>query len=153
MTDAADLAPASRPIAGYVGLVLGAVALLMVLVHFWSGPFAPQQRTGVSIGEIAADIRASATRAITGAPQPAPQARPWTADRTLKTVTAVVAGLAVILGILGLVRRETWRPSAAAIVLAAGAITFQLFTWAILLIAGSLIIAAIIYNIGDILGQ
>ena len=67
-----------RPTAGLVGFLFGAAALILVLVHFWAGPFAPQQDAAVSIGEIAAEIRNSAVRGLTEAtwavhhPQPAP---------------------------------------------------------------------------------
>ncbi len=149
MTTATAVQPS--PIAGYIGFALGALSLLLVLTHFWSGPFAPQQRTGVTVGELAAEIRQSAVRKLKGEAPPKPVARPWDIDRVLKVIAALLAGLALIAGAAGYVRREDWRPAAAGITLGAGAVAFQFFVWAILLIAGAIIVAAVVHNIGDIL--
>lgn len=143
----------SRPMAGFIGLALGAAALLIVLVHFWVGPFAPQQRVTVTVGEVAAEIRQAAVRKLKGLPQPKAEAAPWNSDRILKLVAALLAGTAIIAGVVSLVRRETWRPAVGGIALGAGAIAFQVFTWAILVVAGALILVAIIQNITGILGE
>ena len=142
-----------RPIAGIVGFALGAVALLLVLVHFWAGPFAPQQRMTVTVGEIAADIRQAAIRKLKGVPSPKPAPVAWDSDRILKLVAALLAGMAVIVGVASLVRRETWRPAVGGIALGGGAIAFQVFTWATLLVVGALILCVIIQNITGILGE
>lgn len=139
------------PVAGYIGFALGALSLLLVLTHFWSGPFAPQQRTGVTVGELAAEIRHAAVRKLKGQPPPKPTARPWDSDRVLEVVAALLAGLAVVAGAAGYARRENWRPAIAGATLGASAVAFQFFAWAILVIAGAIIIAAVVYNIGDIL--
>ena len=77
------------PVAGYVGFALGALSLLLVLTHFWSGPFAPQQRTGVTVGELAAEIRHAAVRKLKGQPPPKPTARPWDIDRDSRSCCRV----------------------------------------------------------------
>lgn len=142
----------ARPVAGFFGFAFGALALMLVLVHFWVGPFAPQQRAGVTIGEIAGDIREAAVRKLKGEPQPKAVPAEWGTDRIVKLVAAVLAGLAVVAGIAGLVRRETWRPAAAGITLGVCAVAFQVFTWTILVLVGALILYAIINNIDGILG-
>lgn len=147
-----DTSMQTRPIAGYFGFALGALALILVLVHFWAGPFEPQQRAGVTIGEIAGDIRAAAVRKLKGEPQPKAAPAEWDVDRVVKLVAAVLAGLAVIASVAGLVRRETWRPAAAGIAFGVSAVAFQVFTWTILVLAGAIILYAIVNNIGDILG-
>lgn len=149
-----DTAPPLRPspYAGGLGFALGAAALLLVLVQFWAGPFAPQQDAAVTIGEFAGEVRKAATRALLDQPQPAAQAVPWDVDRVLTLVAAVLAGGAVILGLAALVRHEPWRPAAGAVILGAGAVLFQFFAWTVLLVVGALIIVAILNNIGDILG-
>ncbi len=103
------LLPPPHSTAGLASFVIGAIALLLVLVQFAAGPFAPQQRASVTVGEIAAEMREAAKRKLQGKLNPAPQAEPWTIDRVLKTVAAVLAGLAVIAGIFGIMRRESWR--------------------------------------------
>ncbi|VAX07848.1 hypothetical protein MNBD_ALPHA03-1971 [hydrothermal vent metagenome] len=141
-----------RPVAGYFGIVFGAAALLLVMAHFWAGPFAPQQRTTVSIGEFAAEIQKSAKRRLAGGPRQERKIRPWTIDRTLKVVVSVLAGLALILGVVGFVRKEAGRPAIGAVTLGVAAIGFQLFTWVVLAVLGTMIVVAILANIGDILG-
>ena len=88
-----------------------------------------------------------------GQPPPAPVAEPWTIDKTLKLIAALLAGTGVVAGAASYVRKERLRAAVAGTVLGASAITFQLFTWSILMIAGAIIIYAIIHNIGDILGD
>ena len=149
----AAVAEQPKPIAGMISFAAGALALLMVLAHFWNGPIAPQQRVGVTVGEIAGDIRQSAIRKLKGQPPPAPVAEPWTIDKTLKLIAALLAGTGVVAGAASYVRKERLRAAVAGTVLGASAITFQLFTWSILMIAGAIIIYAIIHNIGDILGD
>lgn len=144
--------PQPNSILGIISFAMGSLAVLLVLVHFWAGPFAPQERASVTIGEIAADIRQSALRKLKGESQPKPVAEPWDIDRVLKLVAAVLAGLAVVAGAASLVRRESWRPAVAGAALGVSAITFQFFAWAILIAVGAIIISAIIHNIGDILG-
>lgn len=149
----ADTISPPRPIAGYMGFLLGAVALILVLTHFWAGPFAPQQRASVSVGEIAAEMRESAKRALTGATQPAPESPPWDIDRVLKAVTGALAALAAVLGVFAFVRHESRRPAIGAVALGAAAVTFQLFTWMVLAILGVVLLGMIMQNITGILGE
>ena len=148
-----QVSPSPRPIAGYAGFALGALTLIVVLVHFWAGPFAPQQRVSISVGEVAAEIRQAAKMALTGAPQPAPEAPEWDIDHVIDVSSATLAGLAIVVGLLGIVRHEPRRPAAGGIALGLSAVTFQLFTWMVLLIVGAFIFYAIIENVGGILGE
>ena len=153
MTAAATTANTPRPITGYVGLAAGAMALLLVLVPFWAGPFAPRQDITVSVGTIAAKIRLSAKRALKGEPPTKPVATSWTIDRILKVIAAVLAAAAVVLGLTGWARGEPWRPAAAGIGVATAAIAFQFFAWAVMVVLGVLLLIAIIQNIDGILGD
>ncbi|TYC67911.1 hypothetical protein FMN63_17920 [Stappia sp. BW2] len=143
---------ARRPWTGSLGLLLGAIALVMALFHFSAGPLDPQPTIGQSIGEIAADIRKSAIKGLKGEPLPEPQSAPWSLDRTLKASAYVLGGLAIVLGTLGFVLKENRRVAVCAVSLGAGAIGFQLFTWMILLIVGVILLVAIFQNLGEILG-
>jgi len=51
------LLPPPHSTAGLASFVIGAIALLLVLVQFAAGPFASQQRASVTVGEIAAEMR------------------------------------------------------------------------------------------------
>jgi hypothetical protein len=134
-----------------IGFTLGVAGLLMALFHFGAGPLDPQPTIGQSIGEIAADIRQSALKGLKGEALPEPQAAPWSLDRSLRTAAIVLGGLALALGALGLVLRENRRLALTAIGLGAATIGFQFFTWVILLIAGVVLIVAILQNMDGIL--
>lgn len=142
----------SQPISGLLGFGAGAIALIIVLVQFSAGPFAPQPDIATSVGEIAAEIRQSATRALSGEAAPPPAAAPWDIDRALSLTAAVLAGVAIILGLGALVRQETRAPAAGAIALGVGAAASQFVTWLVLVVLGVLLLVVIIQNIGDILG-
>ncbi|MDX5384114.1 MAG: hypothetical protein LPJ92_13860, partial [Rhodobacterales bacterium] len=101
-----DTSPIARAPLGWSGFAAGAAALILTLVLFWAGPFAPQQSAGVSIGELAAEIAKSAARSVAGQPQPAPVPVPRTIDDHLAVAVGVLAGLAVVLGVASLIRHE-----------------------------------------------
>lgn len=138
---------------GWTGFVAGAAALILGLVVFWAGPFAPQQSAGVTLGELAAEIARSATRAAAGQEQPAAVAPARNVDDYLKTAIAVLAGLAIVLGMASFIRREGKRAAMAGITLGGLAIGFQLFTWTVMIIAGGLAIASLIYSMRDVFGD
>jgi len=138
---------------GWLGFATGAVALILVLVHFWAGPFAPQQSAGVSLGELAADIAKSAARSVAGQPQPEPVARPWNSDDYLEVAAGVFAGLAIVLGVASFVRHERKRAALSGIALGGLAVGIQLFAWTVMLIVGGLVVSAIIYALRDAFGD
>jgi len=137
---------------GWAGFATGAAALILTLVVFWAGPFAPQQSAGVNIGELAAEIAKSAARSVAGQPQPAPVAIPRTIDDYLEIAVAVLAGLAVVLGVASLIRHEHKRAALSGVGLGVAAIGIQLFAFTIMMIAGVVVIATIIYSLRDTLG-
>ncbi|WP_375570020.1 hypothetical protein ABWH93_17935 [Seohaeicola saemankumensis] len=138
---------------GWSGFAAGAAALVLTLVLFWAGPFAPQQSAGVSIGELAAEIAKSAARSVAGQPQPGPAAIPRTIDDHLAVAVGVLAGFAVVLGVASLIRHEHKRAALSGIGLGAAAIGIQLFAYAIMMIVGALVIASTIYAMRDTLGD
>jgi len=155
MTPIPTPATAPRPHAGRAAFLLGAVALLLVLVQTFAGPFAPQQDVGTSLGQIAADLRAAALGEGRGAPRPAPAPLPWDIDRGLAAGAAALAGLAVIAALAGLVRHEARPPATAGLVLGVAAILLQTLVWAVALVAGALVLAALVHAVlggGDPLG-
>ncbi len=151
-----DISSIARAPFGWSGFAAGAAALILTLVLFWAGPFAPQQSASVSIGELAAEIPKSAARSVAGQPQPAPVAMPRTIDDHLAVAAAVLAGLAVVFGVASLIRHEHRRAALSGIGLGAAAIGIQLFAFAIMMIVGAMLIASVIYALrdtfGDILG-
>jgi hypothetical protein len=136
----------------YASLALGAIALVTALVSVFAGPFTPQPATGVAIGELAAEIREAAQRALSGEAQPEPQVAPWDIDRFLAVAVPALGVTGLLLAITGFIRREPHRATLCATLICVGAMMAQFVLWAVLVIAGAIIIAAVLHNIGDILG-
>lgn len=142
----------SHPIpsrAGILGFCLGALALIIVLVAFFGGPFAPQQATGVTLGDIAAEAGKATLRNWLGMDQPAPQAASWTIDRVLWVAVGVLGAAAILCGAIAMIRRERRDVAAWAVGLGVGAVTLQFAATALMLIVGALILCALIYALGD----
>lgn len=148
-----ETAPAPAATFGWLGFFTGAAALMLTLIVFWAGPFAPQQATGVSLGELAAEVAKSAARSVTGQAPPAPEARPWTIDDTLDLVVGALAGLAIVLGVAAFVRHERRRAALSGIALGGLAVGIQLFAWSIMLIAGALVIIGVMAALRDVFGD
>ena len=66
---------------GYIGLALGAVALLLALIHFWAGPFSSQPTLETVIADKAASIRDSTIKALKGEEYREVVTSAWNADR------------------------------------------------------------------------
>lgn len=138
-----------NPVFGWLGFALGAVALLAALFVFWAGPFAPQQSTGVSLGELAAEIGKSTLRAAAGMDQPDPVAPVRDLDDHLQVGVALLGGLAIILSVVGILRHEKMRPAIAGIAIGIGAILFQFFAWAFLAFLVVVLIAVLLNSFSD----
>lgn len=138
---------------GWAAFGSGAAALILVIAVFWAGPFAPQQPVGVSLGDLAAEIAKSAARAATGQEAPPPRPVPRNLDDYLNVATGVLAGLAVVLGLVSFVRHEAKRAAFSGIALGGLAIGFQLFAWTIMMIVGALMIASLVYAMRDVFGD
>jgi hypothetical protein len=138
---------------GHLAIGTGALALALAMLTVFGGPFAPQPSAATTIGEIAGEMRAAARRAVNGEPQPAPVPRGWDIDRVLMLAAPLLGVVAVVLAIVSALRREGLRFAGYGAALGMGAIVFQFVWWIALLIAGTLLLVAIIENIGDIIGS
>lgn len=133
----------------FFGIGLGAIGLLLALVHFWAGPFSPQPSLENMIASKAASIREAAIAAIKGQAEPAAkQVDSFNTDKLLNLTIAILSGLSVILGILGYTRKKPVRVAGGAVALGAGAIAFQLAAVAL----GIIIFAILIFFLLSILG-
>lgn len=136
---------------GLLGFMLGVASLIVILVQL-SAFFEPQAtNSGTVIGEIAAEIRQSAARALNGepAPEPAPAPRDYRQFITLAALCA--AGLAVALGGIGLYRNEPHRLSYMAVGIGISAFVMQYVFWLAVLICGVAVLISIIGNLNSIL--
>lgn len=134
---------------GYAAIILGLCALTMTVVHFFGGPFAPQQSAGVSLGELTAEIAQSAKRSVLGQPQPAPATRPWDTDRIVDVAAPVLAVFALALAVFAYVQHEPRRLVVSGIALGSGALLFQFFAWYALALIGVLLIYAMMDSLGE----
>lgn len=141
-----------RPIWGLWGLALGAAALVIVALQMSAIFSAPAPDPGTVIGEIAAEMRQSATRALLGQVPPEPQAKPWSVMDFLILLAPVLAGLATLIGGISLYRREAPRLATIAITLGVSAFVMQYVFWLAIAICGILLLTAIVTNLESILG-
>lgn len=144
----------TRPFWGLGAFFVGVAALIVVTLQI-SGTFAePQKSAAATIGEFAAEIRNSAKRALTNGPSPAsdPASRPRSVEDALFVAIPLLAGLAAILGAIGLFRREAPTLPGIAIAMGCSAFLMQYVFWLALVIGGICLLVAIINNLGEILG-
>lgn len=134
----------------YIGIGLGAIALLLSLIHFWAGPFSPQPTLEDVVAVKAVKIRNATISALKGQQQPAVMqgSRTMDNDQILDLITVILGGLAVILAVLGYARKESTRAASGAAVLGAGAIAFQFAAVALGLIVLAILVSAVLGQIG-----
>jgi hypothetical protein len=137
---------------GLIGFMLGVVSLVVILIQI-SSIFEPQETSsGTLIGEIAADIKSSAKRALSGQPAPEPAPTPKDYGQFITMAALCIAGLAVVLGGIGLYKNEPHRLSYLAVGFGVSAFLMQYVFWLALLICGVLLLISIIENLDSIFG-
>jgi hypothetical protein len=137
--------------AGHFGLVavaLGGVALIAAVIHFFGGPFAPQNSIGVSLGEIAADATKSVLRNFLGRDQPAAAPLPWDVDRVIWLAVAATGALAVVLSVVAMIRHEPRRVVIGGLALGIGAIVFQFAAYVVLAVLVIMLIGVLFGKLG-----
>lgn len=142
-----------RPVWGLTAFLFAVLALIAVSLHVSDAFGPPEKSAATAIGEIAAEIRDSARRAMSGEAPPAPPAAAgWDAERALMLAVPLLAGVAAFLGAVGLFRREPPTLPALAIGMGGAAFAMQYLFWLALIIGGVCLLVAIIGNIDGILG-
>lgn len=135
---------------GFLGFILSVVALLVILIQL-SAFFEPQEKTaGSVIGEIAADIKLSAARALSGEPAPEPTPPPRDYSQFITIAALCVAGVAVVLGGFGLYRNEPHRLPYMAVGIGLSVFVMQYVFWLAMLICGVVLLFTIIGNLDSI---
>ena len=74
-------------------------------------------------------------------------------DDYLKVGVGTLAGLAIVLGVASVIRSERQGAAVSGIALGGLAVGFQLFAWTVMMIAGTLILASVIYVLRDTFGD
>ncbi|WP_428408595.1 hypothetical protein [Hyphococcus sp.] len=136
---------------GYIGIAFGAASLLLALVHFWAGPFAPQLSLETVVAESAVEIREAAIRALRGEEAETKTVSEWDIDKTTQVVVALLGGLAIIVSLVGFVRHEPKRRVFAGAALGLTAITFQFFIWLAAVLIIVLLISVVLENFDGII--
>ncbi|MCB1493647.1 MAG: hypothetical protein KDJ77_17920 [Rhodobiaceae bacterium] len=135
---------------GFWAVLVGAVALTLVFAQMVGPSFEPRPSVGTQIGEIAGDIRRSAWRSFFGLPNQTPEAASPSIWMYVAFAAPILGIAAVVLSVISGVLRENWRFPACGIAFGVAAIVFQYFWWIALVVAGVVILAAIIGSIGEI---
>ncbi|MBT8414212.1 MAG: hypothetical protein KJO30_07770 [Boseongicola sp.] len=137
---------------GFFGFILGAISLVILVVQM-SALFEPEpeKSAATTIGEIAAEIKDSAARALSGEPAPVAPPPPPSYGPMITIVALVMAGAAMISGGIALYRHEPTRLPVLAIGFGTSAIVMHFVFWLALLICGIVLLVSIMNNLGDIL--
>lgn len=134
---------------GMIGIAIGSIALLLSLVHFWAGPFSPQPTVETIVSEKISSIRSATINALNGEETTNTYfSKTWTTDTYADVATAVLGGLALILGVIGFANREPKRIAGGAAALGISAVAFQFLAMYAMALLVVLIICAVLSNIG-----
>lgn len=146
-------APNMRPAKfGLAGFFLGVVSLVILVIQMsaiFEDP--PEKSAGTVIGEIAADIKLSAARVLSGEPAPVAPPPPPSYAPMITIAALGMAGAAMVLGGIALYRHEPTRLATLAVGFGASAIVMYFVLWLALVICGIVLLVSIINNLGDIL--
>ncbi|MGB3407525.1 MAG: hypothetical protein WBA67_08520 [Jannaschia sp.] len=135
-----------------VGFFMGVAAVIVIVIQLSSFFAPPEQSSASVIGEIAAEIRLSAKRALSGEPAAESTPAPREYGHLVTVMALCLAGGAVLLGGLGLYRHEPHRLSYLALGFGTSAFIMQYVFWLALLMCGVALLVAIIGNLDGILG-
>lgn len=134
---------------GFIGIAMGAVALLMAVVHFWAGPFTPQPSLEKTVAEKAVAIRNATVAALKGEEvTDETPASEIDLDQGLRIATGVLGAVAIILGVISVATRAPLRVGGGAAVLGGVALAFQFAVIALGAIVLAILIGAVLSQIG-----
>jgi len=133
----------------FIGIAIGAMALILAIVHFWAGPFTPQPTVEQTVAEKAVAIKEATIAALKGEEPVAPVKRSsMDMDNIASLATAVLGGLAVILGVIGYATKEPLRVAGGAALLGGSAIAFQFAVLALGAILLAILVVGVLSQIG-----
>ena len=106
-----------------IGLGLGALALLVAIAHFWLAAAAPTPALEDRIADKVVAIRDATVDRLTGR-EKAPAQPQWDTFQLVVAATSILGSLAVVLAIVGFVRKEPPRACIGAAALGGAAVAF-----------------------------
>ncbi len=135
---------------GTCGIIIGGLALMLALIHFWAGPFSPQPSLESIVAEKAASIRQATIDALKGKKADSePVKNDFNTDKITHIVTAVLGGLAFILAALSFSNHESKRAAGGAAALGISAIAFQFIAMYAMALLVVILISAVLSSLGD----
>ena len=130
---------------GIIAIILGFLSFSAVIGHFFAGPFDPPPPIEISIADKAAEIRDATVAKLRGEEYEAtPVVQPKTPDDYLTIAFMGVALLAILMAVIGFVRRESLRASIASAALGGLAITLQVAMVMFFILVGVLLLSAVL---------
>lgn len=135
---------------GFWAVLSGAAALVLVFVQIAGPSLEPSPSVATQVGEMAGEIKRAAWRSFFGLPQPEPEPQAVPVRNYLALAAPILGVVAVVLSLVSAIARENWRFPVYGTSLGAAAIVFHYFWWVALLIAGVVLLVAILENLGDI---
>ncbi len=140
---------------GISAMIAATLALFISVAHLSMGPFEKHPPVEQTIAETAVKIKEAAKRALSGEPAPPPvqvEESKFDLDVFTQAMSLAIAGIAMILGITALIRREKQQaPAYVGFSLGAGVLLVFWLQWIALMICGAIVLAAIMFMIGPIL--
>lgn len=137
---------------GFWAVTLGAVSLILVLLHIGLPMSQPAPPVGTQVGEIAGDMARGAWRSFFGfeAETAVAEPQPVPFSVYLGYAGAALGVIAVVLSLISGIKRENWHFSVYGTGLGASSVLFYFFWWMAMVICGILLLIAIIENLGSI---
>lgn len=135
---------------GFWAVMAGAAALILAFAQMVGPSFEAKPSVGTQIGEIAGEIKRSAWRSFFGLQSEKAAAGPVSLWVYVSFAAPILGIVAIVLSLVSGVLRENRRFVAYGTAMGVAAIVFQFFWWVALLVAGVVLLVAIIENIGDI---
>ena len=132
----------------FLRIGIGAIALLMALYHFWAGPFSPQPTLEEIVVDKAVSIKEKTIARLIRKEPEKPEVRlPMNADDKMQLTTAILGGLAVIFGVVGIAFKNPLRIAGGSIFLGAFAIAFQFAAYAVGMLVVAILVSAVVYKL------
>ena len=147
--------PQAKTFFGISAIGFAMSALLLAVVHLSLGPFTPQEPVEKTIVDTAVAIKDYAKQVLMNDGQPVDlpvKTRRRDADWLTDAATLGLAGVALVLALVALIRREPRRNALIGFFLGAGVLTLSWLQWIAILICGMLLLVAIVANLENILG-
>ena len=137
-----------------IGIFIGSFALLLAIFSFWAGPFSPAPASSMesSVAEKISSIKTTALNALKGKKAEKVEKKPiknsWNTDKIITIVTAMLGGLALILGVIGFTKSEPIRMVGGAVALGATAMVFPFFVMYAFIILLVVIVLILLQTLG-----